>query len=487
MGLNYRVAFNILGGVLTILSCVFILPAVVSIIYKEHTNTLIFLGTALTLLVTGLFLVRGTRKPSGDLGIREGFFVVSFTWIIISIIGAIPFVASGEIPNFADAVFETSSGFSTTGSSILTDIEGLSKGMLFWRSLTHWLGGMGILILAVAIIPMLYKGKQNMALESTGPTIDKTSSKMADTAKSLYKIYFGFTVILTVLLMAGGMNLYDSLIHTFGTVGTGGFSNYGTSVAHFDSLYIEVVIMIFMFLCGVSFNLYILTGSKGPKVIIKNPEFRLYVIITVIAIALISISLLLSGEYSSAQHAVRYSSFQVVSIITTTGYATCDFNQWPSFAKCVLFLLFFCGGCASSTAGGVKIYRILVLFRMVKRSISIRLHPNAIINVSIKDKKLKNDVVINVTSFLLLYLFMFIIGTLLISLDNFDLTTSISATATCLGNIGPGFGLIGPIDNFSIFSPFSKIVMSFLMIAGRLELFTFLAFFTPHYWNPDRY
>lgn len=486
MGLNYRAAFNILGVILTILSVIFMLPVIVSIIYHEYTNALIFTGTAAAVFIAGLPLRRMTKSQLGDLGIREGFFVVSSTWIVISFVGALPFVISGEISGFADALFESCSGFSTTGATILTDIESMSRGMLFWRSFTHWIGGMGVLILAIAIIPMLYKGKQNLALESTGPTIEKTASTMMSSAKSLYLIYIGFTVIQTVLLMAGGMNLYDSLVHTFGSVGTGGFSTYNDSIAHFDSLYIEIVTMIFMFMCGVSFNLYYIALTKGLINIFRNPEFRLYSAFIAVAILIITLDLVFKGGYSAGE-SLRDSSFQVISIITTTGYATCDYNTWPSLSRIIIFMLFFCGGCASSTAGGIKVYRVQVIFRMVKRSIGIRLHPNAVINVSISNKRLQNEVVINVTSFVFLYLSVMAIGTLLISVDNFDFTTNLTAAASCLGNIGPGFNLVGPVCNYSIFSPFSKLVMSFLMIGGRLELYTFLAFFTPHYWNPDRY
>lgn len=487
MGINYRAVMKIIGLIMAILAIVLLLPAAISAVYHEYSNAAIFAGTAAAVFAAGLPLRRQASRSSGTLGIREGFFVVSSTWILISVIGAVPFVLSGEIHGFINALFESCSGFSTTGATILTDIESMSKGMLFWRSFTHWLGGMGVLILAIAFIPMLYRGKQNLALESTGPTIEKTTSTMTGSAKSLYMIYIAFTVIEIILLMIGGMDLYDSLVHTFGSVGTGGFSSYNDSIAHFDSLYIEIVIMIFMFICGVSFNLHYLVLTKGINNLFKNPEFRLYTFIIAGASVLIAADLMIEGGYTSASHSLRDSLFQVISVITTTGYATCDFNAWPHFAKAVIFMLFFTGGCASSTGGGIKIYRVQVIARMVKRGIGLRLHPNAVINVSISNKRLQNDVVINVTSFLLLYLVVMAAGTLLISVDNFDFTTNLSAAASCLGNIGPGFNLVGPIENYSIFSPFSKLVMSFLMIAGRLELYTFLVFFTPHYWNPDRY
>ena len=487
MSLNYKAALHIIGGLLTIFAIVFMLPALVSLIYKEFDNFIIFVFISICMTITGLILRKTTLNDKGVLGIREGLFVVSATWIIMTLIGAIPFMVSGDIPGFYDAIFETASGLSTTGATVLENIESLSKGMLFWRSLTHWLGGMGVLFLVIALIPILYQGKSNIALESTGPTMEKSSSKMADTAIQLYAIYFGLTIIQIILLCIGGMSLYDSAIHTFGSVGTGGFSNYGDSIAHFDSLYIELVIVLFMYLCGISFNLYFLALRRGPKMIIKNAEFRLYTYIIIVATLAIAFDLIIEGGYSHIGDTLRDSLFQVVSIITTTGYATEDFNQWPQFAKAVLLCLFFTGGCASSTAGGVKVYRILVLFRLVKRSIHIRLHPNAIINVNVQNKRINNDVVSNVTSFLLLYLSVLCIGMMLISFDNFGFTTNLTAAASCLGNVGPGFGLIGPMNTYNIFSGWSKIILSILMIAGRLELYTFLAVFTPHFWNPDRY
>lgn len=487
MSLNYKVAISIIGGLFAILSVLFVLPAIVSFIYKEYTDAFIFIGIAAVIFFSGLLLRKVNKHHVGNLGIREGFFVVSFTWLFLSIVGALPFIISGAIPNAADAIFETASGFSTTGATILSDIESLPKGMLFWRSFTHWIGGMGVLILTIALIPLLYQGKQNIALESTGPSLDKTSSKMTDTAKWLYFIYVAFTLIQVFLLCLGGMSLYDSLIHTFGSVGTGGFSNYGDSVAHFNSLYIEAVIIIFMFICGVSFNLYFAAWKNGIKVIFRNREFRLYVCLIAAATLLISFDLIIEGGYIDFGRTFRDSIFQVVSIITTTGYATTDFNNWPQFAKCIILLLFFCGGCASSTAGGIKVYRVLILFRLVKRSINIRLHPNAVINVSVENKKVRNDTVMNVTDFLFLYFAVLGVGTLLISIDNYDFTTTFTAAASCLGNIGPGLNLVGPVANYGMFSAWSKIVMTLLMIAGRLELYTFLAIFMPQFWNPDRY
>ena len=487
MNLNYRAIVNITGGILIVFSICFILPAIVSLIYSEKSNAIIFFAVAVFVFLMGTLLKSLIKPDDTHLRIRDGFFVVSLVWILIPLIGAAPLTLSGDMPSYIDAIFESCSGFSTTGSTVLTDVEAMSQGMLFWRSFTHWLGGMGILILAIAVIPMLYSGKQNIALESTGPSFDKTSSKLSDSARQLYILYFSFTLIQIILLMFGGMNLFDASIHTFGSVGTGGFSNYNDSVAHFDSLYIEIVIIVFMFLCGVNFNLFFTGFRRGIKSFIGNPEFKLYLIITCTISVLIGFTLVFSGNCSNPGKAFTDSVFQVVSVITTTGFFTADYDVWPQFARALIFLLFFIGGCASSTAGGIKVFRILVLLKLVKRSIGTRLHPNAVIKIKIKGSSISNDLVSNVASFTFLYLCLIAAGSVLVSLDGYDMITTISAVMTCLGNIGPGFNLVGPVMNFDIFSGWAKGVLSFLMIAGRLELFTFLAFFTPHFWNSDRY
>ena len=361
MNLNYKAIVNITGGILIVFSICFILPAIVSLIYSEKSNAIIFFAVAVFVFLAGALLKALIKPDDTHLRIRDGFFVVSLIWILIPLIGAAPLTLSGDMPSYIDAVFESCSGFSTTGSTVLTDIEAMSQGMLFWRSFTHWLGGMGILILAIAVIPMLYSGKQNIALESTGPSFDKTSSKLSDSARQLYILYFSFTLLQIILLMFGGMNLFDASIHTFGSVGTGGFSNYNDSVAHFDSLYIEIVIIIFMFLCGINFNLFFTGFRQGIKSFIGNPEFKLYLIITCTISVLIGLTLVFSGSYSNPGKAFTDSVFQVVSVITTTGFFTADYDIWPQFARALIFLLFFIGGCASSTAGGIKVFRILVL------------------------------------------------------------------------------------------------------------------------------
>ncbi len=487
MNLNYRAIANITGRILMVISATFALPAIVSLIYSEYGNAVIFLKTAAAAFIAGLILKTAVKPSAGPVRIREGFFIISLVWVLFSLIGALPFFVSGEIPRFTDAVFESCSGFTTTGATILTDIEAMSNGMLFWRSFTQWLGGIGVLIVAISVRPVISSGKQNLTLESTGASTHKKISKLSDATRQLYIIYLIFTGSEILLLMLGGMNLFDASIHTFGSVGTGGFSNYSDSIAHFDSLYIEIVIMLFMFLCGISFKLYFAGIRTGPGAFLGNSEFRLYALTAAAASVLVAADLIISGKGQSAGSTVADSVFQVISVLTTTGFTATDYNLWPLFAKAVLFMLFFIGGCSSSTAGGVKIMRIMVLLKLVKRSIGTRLHPNAVIKIKLKNNNLSNDLVSNVTSFVFLYIVLIAAGSLLVAVDNYDMTTTASAVISCIGNVGPGFNLVGPELNFSIFSGWSKCVLSFLMIAGRLELFAFLAFFIPHYWNPDRY
>ena len=427
-------------------------------------------------------------KPSPvRLKSKDGFLVVSVSWLIASLVGALPFMLSGSIPDFCSAFFESCSGFSTTGASILTDIESLPKSILFWRSFTHWLGGMGILVFIMALLPALGINGQLVAnAETPGPTKDKVASKFSEMAKDLYIIYIAFTVLETFLLCLDGLSLYDALIHTFGTVGTGGFSNYNDSAGHFGSAYVEWIIILFMYLAGINFNLFYLAGRRGLHKLLLDEEFRFYTLL----IAAVSVLIFLCRAAFGGLHALgetfRNSVFQVVSILTTTGYMTDDYDIWPTFARFLIFLLFFIGGCSSSTAGGVKCVRILVAFRLVRRGISLKLHPHRIAHVTLNERELSNEVVIHITNFIFTYLLILSGGFLLISLNGFDFMSSFTAAATCLGNIGPGFGVFGPTMNFSIMSGFSKLVCSGLMLLGRLELFTLMVLFSRYYWNPNK-
>ena len=475
MNLNYKAIVNITGGILIVFSICFILPAIVSLIYSEKSNAIIFFAVAVFVFLAGALLKALIKPDDTHLRIRDGFFVVSLIWILIPLIGAAPLTLSGDMPSYIDAVFESCSGFSTTGSTVLTDIEAMSQGMLFWRSFTHWLGGMGILILAIAVIPMLYSGKQNIALESTGPSFDKTSSKLSDSARQLYILYFSFTLLQIILLMFGGMNLFDSLIHAFGSAGTGGFSNYADSVGHFDSAYIDYVISIFMILFGINFNLYYFMLLGDFK------ELRVY--LGIIATATILITLNTNQMYGSIMKAFRYALFQVSTIITTTGYATTDFNLWPTFSQCIVVLLMIIGACASSTGGGIKVSRLMIVFKGVKREIKQLVHPKSVNLIRINRKKISDETLRGVYVYLMAYALLAIVSVLIISLDNQDFTTTFTSVMATLNNIGPGLSAVGPTGNFADFSILSKIVFCIDMLAGRLEIFPFLTFLTMFAWK----
>ena len=486
MNLSLRAVCRIIGLVLFVVGFSMMPSLIVAGIYKEVPALLTFLSTILFAAVAGLFLVYVGHKSTAKLKVRDGFLIVTLCWIVSAALGAVPFVISQSIPNFFDAFFESCSGFSTTGASILTDIESLPKSMLFWRSFTHWIGGMGILIFAIALMPSLGISGQNIAVsEAPGPTLDKITPKMSDTAKALYAIYIIFTIVEVILLCLGGLNLYDSLIHSFGTMGTGGFSNYNNSVAHFNSAYVDIVITVFMVLAGANFNLYYMSLRRGVGRLLGDAEFRFYLLIVAAVTILIAFNLYSSHYYESAAESARYSIFQTASILTTTGFATTNFDLWPTFSRMLLLLLMFIGGCSSSTGGGIKVIRILILLKLIRRGLATRLHPNAVVTVRLNDRTVPADTVTAISNHAFLYMAVVFISTILISLNNFDMVTSFTSVITCLGNVGPGFELVGPSANFSIYAAPAKLLLSFLMLAGRLELFTLFILLTPRFWNPD--
>lgn len=487
MILNYKAIIKLSGIIIVILAGLMLPSLFVSYLYKEAEAVSAFLYTIAPMLVAGSLITFSVKADFNHLKIRDGFAIVALCWTLGSVLGSIPFIVSGYIPNFFDAFFETVSGFTTTGSTILTDVEVLPKGLLFWRSFTHWIGGMGIIVFAIALLPMLGISGQRVAkAETTGPTFGKLTPKLTESSKILYAIYIGMTILQVVLLMLGDMSLYDSLIHTFGSVGTGGFSNYNISITHYNNLYYEIVIGIFMFLAGTNFTLYYYALKGNWRELFSDSELRAYLIIFSSAVLLIALNLWLSGNYNSIGQSLRFSFFQSSSIMTTTGFASIDFDLWPSFSKMVLFILMFIGGCSSSTAGGIKVIRILLLFKLLKRGIGIRLHPRAIFSIKLNKKPIPADTISAVANFVFLYFSIFFIGTILLSLENFDLITTASAVASCLGNIGPGFNLVGPMLNFSLFTDASTFMLAMIMLIGRLELFTIILLFTRQFWNPDR-
>ena len=487
MTVNFNNIVKIVCIIFFVLGFSMIPALLVAIIYDETLCIPAFSSTIFLCFGTGFMFHKIFKPAELKLKERDGFLIVTMCWLMASLIGSMPFFLSEAIPSLADAFFETCSGFSTTGCSILADIESLPKSILFWRSFTHWLGGMGIIVFATALLPSIgIKGQIIASAETPGPTLDKISPRFSDTARNLYLIYILFTIIEVVLLMLGDMSFYDALLHTFGTVGTGGFSSYGDSVAHFDSAYINWVIIVFMLLCGINFNLFFVLMKRGIRTFFKDAELKFYLFIVAGISFAIFVNVYQSHYYDNMFKAFTDAVFQVVSIITTTGYATCDYDIWPTFSRMLIFILLLTGACSSSTGGGVKLIRVLVALKMVRRGVSLKLHPNRFIPVSIGNRAVPQEVATNIANFIFLYIFVVFAGSLVISLNGFDLMTTISSVMTCVGNVGPGFNLVGPSMNFALFSDFSKVFLSLLMIAGRLELFTFFMLLSPHYWNANK-
>ena len=469
----------VVGRILLTEAALLALPVLTALLYGE--SPVPFLVTVLALVAAGLAM--GIRKPERTaLYARDGFAVVALAWLLMSIFGAAPFVISGDIPNFVDAFFETVSGFTTTGASILANVEAMSQSCLMWRSFTHWVGGMGVLVFVMAILPLTDgHGMHLMRAEVPGPTAGKLVSRMGDTAKILYAIYLVMTLVEIVLLLAGGMNLFDACIHAFGSAGTGGFSNKALSVGAYNSAYLEIVIGVFMLLFGVNFNLYYFLLIRRFRDVFRSDELRLYLIFVFASVAAIAANIV--HIYGSVLTSLRHAFFQVSSIITTTGFATVDFNQGPSFSKAVLVALMFIGACAGSTGGGIKVSRILILLKAARSNMRKMLHPNAIATVRLEGKPLPESVVNGTYLYFTVYMMVFLASFLLLSLDGFDLITTVTAVVACFNNIGPGLELVGPMGNFSQFSPLGKLLLAFDMLAGRLELFPMLLLFAPSIWK----
>lgn len=478
--MNRGMTTYILGRMLGVEALVLLIPALVSVIYGEEGWKAFLLTSAFLAL---LYVLLGRRKPEDStIYGKDGFIIIACAWILWSVFGALPFYISGEIPSYVDAVFETVSGFTTTGSTILTNIEALSKGMNFWRCLTHWIGGMGVLVFVMVIISLEDRNSMHlMRAEVPGPETDKLVPKSRDTAKILYSMYFVLTVAEILFLFMGGMSLYDSIIHSFSTAGTGGFSNRNSSIAFYDSAYIDGVITVFMILFGINFNMYYLLLLKKVKDVFKNEEVRAYLGVILGATLLITVNIL--SIYDKPLKAFRYAIFQVSSIITTTGFVTADFNLWPTFSQCILLGLMVVGACAGSTGGGMKVSRILILLKSVKRELKRLLHPKSVSIVKVNGKKVKDETLQGVYVYFISYVAIFILSVLLISLNNFDFATTFSGVLTTLNNVGPGIASVGPIENFSAFSDFSKIVFCMNMLIGRLEIFPFLVLLSPNLWR----
>jgi trk system potassium uptake protein len=482
--MKYKLLIRPLAVIAAVTAFFMIIPAVIALYSNEIASAKAFIYVlSFTIAIASVMIFVSRNWETGRMSTKEGFLLVFSGWLISSFVGALPFYISGSIPSFADAFFETASGFTTTGATILTAIEALPSSLLFWRSLTHWLGGMGIVVLTVAILPVLgVGGLQLLKAEAPGPTVDKITPRIRETAKVLWMIYLGMTVAQTILLRFGGMNYFDALTHTFGTLATGGFSPRNDSVGAYRSAYIDGVITVFMILAGINFTIHYRLLIGKTKNILKNTELITYLSILAFSTIVMTINLY-EKTYSTISESFRYASFQVASIMTTTGFATADFEKWPAFSQGILFLLMFIGACSGSTGGGIKVIRLVTLFKLALNEMKYLLHPRAVLPLWIDGKVIKKDMVYSIAAFVFLYISMLLLTTLVCASSGIDLTTSFTASLATVGNIGPGFGLVGPVDNYAFFADYVKWFLSFAMIVGRLEVYTVLIIFTKSFWK----
>ncbi|MBR5109010.1 MAG: TrkH family potassium uptake protein [Clostridia bacterium] len=481
--MNYKLVFRLLGRLL-LTEAGLMLPSLgVSLIFRQG-DTPAFLEAVLITGAVGALLSFLLKPERDDLTARDGMAVAGLSWVTLSFFGALPFVFSGAIPHVVDAYFEAVSGFTTTGSTILTEIEHLPKGVLFWRSFTHWIGGMGVLVFTLAVLPRLSGRTSHLArAESPGPTFSKLLPKMGDTAKILYLLYFALSMAETVCLLFAGMNVYDALIHTFGTAGTGGFSNYNASVGAFHNPLIEWIIGVFMMLFGVNFAVYFHLMRREKEPILQSEELWTYLSIVAAATLLITLNIL--PRYGGFLEALRIAFFQVTSIVSTTGFGTADFDLWPLFSRTLLLLLMCMGACAGSTAGGFKTSRVLLLGKSAYRDLEHTLQPRKVAVVRLEGKTVQESTLSQVGVYLALWVVLAVVGTLLISLEAADFVTAFTAVLTTLSNVGPGLSGVGPTSNFAFFSPPAKLLLSFMMLAGRLEIYPVLLLFSPNVWRKN--
>ncbi len=495
MKLNYKIIFHFLGLLLLFNGGFMLLSSLVGYLYKDGVSLQIFLA-GITTLIIGLLAMVFTRKHSKEMNKREGYIVVTFGWLIMSLSGTLPYIFTGSIPSFTNAFFETMSGFTTTGASILNDIEAVPKGVLFWRSLTHWIGGMGIIVLAIAILPLLgIGGMQLFAAEAPGPSADKLHPRITDTAKRLWLIYFGYTAAETLLLSVAGMSFFDAINHALCTLSTGGFSTKNASVAHWNGQpMIQYIIILFMFLAGTNFVLSYFAFKGKVQKVIKDEEFKLYfkfiAVFTIIAALIIYFRADVSASsiahpmvWGEGESAVRHALFQVLAIVTTTGFVTADYTMWTPFLVVFFFGLMFLGGSAGSTSGGVKVVRHLILIKNGFLEFKRTLHPSAILPVRYNKRAISGDIVFNILGFFILYMLSFIIGALGFSMMEIEFKSAIGLAASSLGNVGPALGDFGPVNNYANLPSIGKWWCSFLMLIGRLELFTVLILLTPFFWR----
>ncbi|MAC63744.1 MULTISPECIES: TrkH family potassium uptake protein [Zunongwangia] len=493
--LNFKVILHVMGLLLICNGGFMLLSVLISFIYKDGV-TLGMSAAALVTLLIGTLLMFTTRGHRKELKVREGYIIVSFGWIFMALSGSLPYVMTKAIPDFTNAFFETMSGYTTTGASILNDIESIPKGVLFWRSLTHWIGGMGIIVLAIAILPLLgIGGMQLFAAESPGPSADKLKPRITDTAKRLWLIYVSYTAAETLLLMLAGMDFFDAINHAFSTLSTGGFSTKNASMAYWnDNPMIQYIIILFMFLAGSNFVMSYFAFKGRVQRVLQDDEFKWYFYFVAAFTIISSLIVYFQADVSlssidhpmiwgEGESAFRHSLFQVLTVITTTGFVSADFTMWTPFLTIFYFGMFFLGGCAGSTAGGVKVMRHIIMIRNGLIEFKRTLHPNAILPVRFNKKSINSGIVFNIQGFFILYMLSFIIGAVVLAALGLDFETAIGGAASSLGNIGPAFGALSPVNNFDLLPDFGKWWCSFLMLIGRLELFTVLIILTPFFWR----
>lgn len=476
--MNNKMVRYVIGHILKIETAFMLIPLALSFFYHESITVKKAYVFTMVLLLFSSLLISKKIPENQKIYAKEGLVIVSISWIALSLFGALPFVFSKRIPSFIDAFFETVSGFTTTGASVLTNVEALENSLLFWRSFTHLVGGMGVLVLALAILPKNNNQSLHiMKAEVPGPTFGKLVAKMSYNSRILYMIYIFITIVITVLLKLGGMSLFDSIVHAFGTVGTGGFGIKNSSIAYYHSSYIDYVLGIGMLLCGMNFNLFYALLLKNYKQVFKNEELKYYC--GIVAIAVIAIAVNISSSYTSISLLFRDVFFTVSSVITTTGYSTVDFDTWPVFSKTILLLLMFVGGCAGSTAGGLKVSRIAILFKTVVGEFKKIGTPNRVINIKMDKKVITKELSSGISTYLMLYITIFLIAILFVAWDSPDFLSAFSAVAATFNNIGPGMGIVGPTSNYASFSNINKVMLSLIMLLGRLEIFPILILFSP--------
>lgn len=476
--MNFKLVFRLAGKTLLVEAASMILPLCVALLYGEDP-TPFFFGIGIT---AGVGFLLSLLRSDTRFHAREGFFSAGLIWVLVGICGAIPFYACGYFDSFVDCFFESISGFTTTGSSILRAVEGLPMGILFWRSFTHWLGGMGILVLTIALLPSLgARTLHIMKAESPGPIISKLVPRASQTSKILYTIYFGLTAIMVICLLVAGMPLYDALVNSFATAGTGGFSVLNISIGGYQNPVFEVIIGVFMLLFSVNFALYFLILSGKVRQALKSDELRFFLAVVAASVVLISINI--NSLYPSYLTSLRHAFFQVSTIISTTGFSSVDFDLWPEFSRFLIVILMFIGACAGSTGGALKCSRVLVVFKCIRREINQVIHPRSVNVVKLDGKVLPEDTLRSILIFFAAYILVVLTAGLVVALDNFSFGTTFTAVVSCIGNVGPGLELVGPMGNYSAFSALSKLVLTLCMIVGRLELLPILVLFSKSAWS----